>query len=269
MYKLAYLCFAFYFISLHVVAQEDILDQSVFAECALTVSPKECTHKKLRSEISSLFTSDVIVSLRTKNPENHIDISAAFVTDEKGAIEPYETEVICNNALLKEKITDYLNNLPALLPKNKSIDNGRCVYVLSYVFIFNEKTIDYYAADRLDLIAKDLKLPVFPNAAFATPLDSDIESESKDDLINYLKKFISEKYRIPRNKEGARQIKLEAIIHILKDGTSKVSKIIGGEEIFRKEYERVLKKIPKLKPESVKGIPVASSIKLPITITYN
>ena len=80
-----------------------------------------------------------------------------------------------------------------------------------------------------------------------------------------MKNLIYPEEAIDNGYEGT----VECDFYMDKDGFVNINNIEGPYGILEKEAERIIKKLPRFIPASVKEVPVAFSFKIPITYRIN
>ena len=245
-------------------------EQAVFTECKNERLPAQCTEDKLTADITALITGDIITEME-KSGFNYFSVSVLIMSDGDGKIIPAETEIRCEeNEALKTAIENYLNHLPAFYPKDSRLEETRSVHIINITYLQNTNNSNYHIASNEEL--KILKTPflsyIKPDNAPLYPGCEGYDNHQMEMfcLTNNITKSIHKNYMMPRNITGAGQDKMHISLIIPIDGKMRVEDIAGSSKPFQDEVFRVVKKLPKIKPATKKGIPVTIHLNLPLTI---
>lgn len=239
--------------------------QAVFAECSKVNQPGICTHKKMENDITALITQDIIKELE-KSGRKYFSISLLFITDENGKVITSETEIRCeNNDQLKLAIQNYVDNLPAFIPKDIKQAERRSVHIANLTYIQDTDTQSYHLGNDAELKAKgyapdyiNLDAPAAykncPEGTFA-----DMQKCLETDVRNAVMKAI-----YPPPIQGVERMKVYMLID--NDGKLIVEKIAGGSIACQESVMAAVKKVRQLTPAMKNGIPVPTYLMLPIVI---
>jgi hypothetical protein len=240
---------------------------SVSSECAEDEKPYTCTIKKLEAGVIALISTTVINTLPEES-KAYFNVSALIVTDANGLIIKDYTKIKSPSPFLDTRVQNYLDNLPAFIPKDKSYEERRSVKFVTLTFVRNNETKKYYVAENEDLKALNIK-PEYITADEASLYPGCERTGNYTTDFNCTQKkvyeFIIKNYRVPE-VQGAGQLKMMVKFSIDIKGVVKVESIEGGESGFQREARRVINRLPNLTPTKVKDIPIAVSFNLPITI---
>ncbi|TRW26415.1 hypothetical protein FMM05_03275 [Flavobacterium zepuense] len=243
------------------------LSSAVLPDCATEEKPFTCTDKKLEAGVISLINTIVINTLPEES-KAYFSVSAVIVTDENGLVIKDYTKIKSPSPFLDTRIQNYLNNLPAFIPKDKSYEERRSVDFINLTFILDSDTKKYYIAEKEDLKALNIKseyimadeASLYPGCERTGNYTTDFNCTQKK-----VYEFILKHYRVPQ-VQGPGQLKMMVTFSIDTKGVIKVESIEGGESGFQSEARRVINKLPNLTPTKVKDIPIKVSFNLPITI---
>lgn len=241
-------------------------EQAILPECDGAESGPKCTRLAIETGVKELITDDIVQELRAAGL-GHFTVSWAFITDADGKVVPKDTGVLCENKTLENRTRTYLDNLPVFLPKHNSLKERRSVHISYMTFIYDETSQKYIEATAETLNEKGIKpemVPldkpfIYPGCEGATAQEHDACSKGK------LYEYIVKRYKVPPS-DVAGTVKMMAKFIINADGEIVVDTIEGGSSPFRKELQRVLKKLPDVKPAEMRGIPIRISYTLPVTI---
>lgn len=250
----------------YIVLAQKLGEHAVFTECKNEKLPAQCTEDKLTSDITALITGDIIAEIE-KNSTTFFSISLLFISDENGKIIPTETEIRCaGNETLKKVIENYLNTLPSLIPKDEKLEERRSVQIVNITYVQNEDNSNYHIAGYEELkTMKGLLNYIVPDTAPVYPGCEELLFQSKC-LSENITKNIHKNYVMPRNIIGTGQDKMHVSLIIPIDGKMRVEEIAGSSKPFQDEVSRAIRRSPKIKPATKKGIPVATHVNLPLTI---
>ena len=148
------------------------------------------------------------------------------------------------------------------------MEERRSFHFVSFTLLRNDETLKYYVAENIDLRERKIKADyIMPDEASRHP-DCEKTGNYDNDFNCTQKKvyeYIIKNYKLP-NVKSAGQLKMNVAFSIDTQGMIKVNKIEGGEYWFQKEARRVIENLPKLTPTYYRGMAIAVSFNLPITI---
>lgn len=244
------------------------VERAVFDSCIEEEDAFTCSRDKILEDIYSLINTKHIAGTEQKEG-SYITLSLVFVVNHEGNVMPEETEVISSYQPLENSVYEYIKNLPVFIPKNTGEYNNRTLYYYAKVYLFDNEKKSYESVTSFDLIKKGIKLEKNPRSIKPDmqPLHPKCKSVSNPNecTAKMLLDFISKKYRIPYTNNSG-QVKMYVILSVGIDGKVEVSDILGGTDIFKNELKRVIKKLPKLEPGVMRGIPIKTGYNLPFTI---
>ena len=264
--------FTLFILLLQTTVTAQTFKSAIFKECYDSQDPVNCTQEKLEIEISNLVTYDITKDIIQNIKEEYFSISVIFVTDKNGKITPEDTEIRCDNLLFKKAITDYINTLPQLYPKNNEDLEKRTLHTIYQTYKFDYVIKKYYPASKQRLDAEKIfpsyfmhdRPVLYPGCEFKKK-----EKENNSCTTKKIMKFITKNLIIPDLGNDSKVVNIITAITIEKDGTTTIKKIYGPEDILNKEMERVIKSFPIFTPAKMKGFPIASSYTFPVKITYH
>lgn len=246
-------------------------EQAVFKDCITEASPYNCTVNRFKTEIAALITPQFTAALKEEIGADYFSVSIILLIDENGKVVEEETDILCHYKPLEEAIRTYLYNLPDFYPKDTKQKDRRSVYVLNYVFLYNLIQKSYVHAPKNVLSTSQIKPEILPPDSYPTYEDCKFQDAGNDKCFSTtITKLITKKMRYPRSDEKNKEIKLLAYLTISKTGDVTLDRVEGDEDnYFYNELTRLIKKLPKPEPARIRGIAVASSYKMPLTIRLN
>ena len=243
----------------------------VFPICKLVPSnlQNKCFNESMDEHIKKYFNyPDLAIDLQLQSVVN-----VFFEINNEGLIENvfaksnlvgarYDNQVSLNtaNMLFEKSAKEIIMKLPKMIPG--SLNDS----LSSFPF---QIPITYRLPSKVDDLNKIFS---FENVEIAPFFPGCEESNNKDRKICFkeqIDKHINNNLRYPKrikNKKENTVVFVEIIIE--KDGKIYDVSILGPD-IFRKEVERVIKKLPSLKPALITNIPVAVSYNIPILFKPN
>lgn len=242
-------------------------EHAIFTECKNEKLPAQCTEDKLTAGITALITGEMIAEIE-KNSTTFFTVSVLFISDENGKIIPAETEIRCaGNEALKKAIENYLNTLPSFIPRDEKLEERRSVQIVNITYVQNIDNNNYHIAGYeemkvlktagLNLIGPDTA-PLYPGCE-----ESIFQSKCLSEKIT---KSIHKNYTMPRNITSTGSDKMHISLIIPIDGKMRVEEIAGSSKPFQDEVSRAVRRLPKIKPATKRGIPLATHVNLPLTI---
>ena len=266
--------FISFFFLLNIYSQDTSEPESnfpIFPICKLVPSSlqNKCFNESMDEHIEKYFNyPDLAIDLQLQSVVN-----VFFEINNEGLVEnvfaksnlvgaSYDNQGSLNtaNMLFEKSAEEIIMKLPKMIPGklNDSISSFPFQIPITY---------------RLPSKADDLnKIFSFKNIETAPFFPGCEESKNKDrktcfkeKIDNHIKKNLRYPKRIKNKKENT-VVFVEIIIE--KDGKIYDVSILGPD-IFRKEVERVIKKIPLLKPALINNFPVAVSYNIPILFKPN
>ena len=266
--------FISFFFLLNIYSQdtsEPELNFPIFPICKLVPSSlqNKCFNESMDEHIEKYFNyPDLAIDLQLQSVVN-----VFFEINNEGLVEnvfaksnlvgaSYDNQGSLNtaNMLFEKSAEEIIMKLPKMIPGklNDSISSFPFQIPITY---------------RLPSKADDLnKIFSFKNIETAPFFPGCEESKNKDrktcfkeKIDNHIKKNLRYPKRIKNKKENT-VVFVEIIIE--KDGKIYDVSILGPD-IFRKEVERVIKKIPLLKPALINNVPVVVSYNIPILFKPN
>ena len=245
-------------------------EQAVFADCVTASLPYDCTLEKFEKDITALLTPQFTAELKDVIKADYFSVSIILLTDENGKIVREETDILCHYEPFKTAIKNYLSNLPSFYPKDTEQKDRRSVFTLNYTFIYTNFKGGYFPASHKVLTAAHIKPETLPLDSYPTYADCKSEEFANDSCFrNVISKVLTRKMRFPSSNEKNKVIKLYMSIKISKTGEITLESVDAADVYFTDEIRRVIKKLPKPEPAKVRGLPVASSFTVPLTVTLN
>lgn len=241
---------------------------SFLPECKDAEFPKNCTTKKIETDINNLVTNDMLKIVLATGKE-HFVVEVIFIVDENGKIIPAETRFLTEIESLKKPLENYLANLPTFIPKGSSAKERRELYMISLNYIRDNNGQNYHIADDWEMIVKNIKrdyikfdeYPVYPGC-------EGTKGSNQECMTSLINRRIAKTFRIPGNAPDGQVNMMEKLI-ITDEGKIEIGNIVGGSEDFRKEIKRIFKSLPKVSPAKISGIPISISFNLPVTINIS
>jgi len=244
--------------------------RAVLTECIKEEDPSKCTSDKLKSDVLALITPTIITNL-PPSAKAYFSVSVAFMTDANGTVIKENTLIKSPSYLLNKSIKSYVDSLPVFTPKHPSIEERRSMHFVSFTLLRNDETLKYYVAESIDLRERKIKPDyVLPDEASLYPGCEKTGNYNNDFSCTQKKvyDYIIKNYKVP-NVKASGQIKMIVTFSIDTKGVINIDNIEGGEYWFQKEARRVIETLPTFTPTFYKGMAIAVSFNLPITLNLN
>lgn len=189
-------------------------------------------------------------------------LTFAFVYQKNKSIRE-DIDISFSNNDLKEKLKKFLLELKPLT-KNDSIDETLKAKHYEFVFLKNKNNKLYIASE--DLLKEmnyksELKFGQIPY-----PKECTNSAELRICFNSYISKHIIKNFKYPNKalRKGI-QGKVDCKFYIDREGNVVLFKLEGPDPLLESEAERILKKLPKFVPGTIKGVPVKMAFTIPIT----
>lgn len=251
----------------YIIVAQKLGEQAVYMDCKNAEDPNSCSQIKFSDDIKLLLTPKILAEIKDSSLKDGFSISASFLSDKDGKIIPDDIQILCKNASLHSAIKNYILNLPPFYPKDSNFQERRSAHLFFFIFLPDDDNKSYHSATQLE------KSNSLTKQEFA-PLDNHTTLEGCTDkndswpsecFINEIRKIVTRKYIIPEtNLYGT--VRMFAIFYVNSEGTIVLSKVTGGTKDFIDAMENVFKKLPKVIPATLKGIPVPQAFSLPVTL---
>ncbi len=237
-----------------------------YDDCKIEKEFYTCEREILEREILNLITPETESNIIANFTNSYSVLTLAFVFQDNNPIRE-DIDIDFSDNDLKEKLKNFLLQLEPF-PKNDSINNQLKVRHHEFVFYAKENKTLLIANDKMlkELSYKsDFKFGIKPRPYECT------DSNDYDRCINtfiskhIIKNLIYPDEAIDNGLEGT----VECDFYIDKEGFVNVKKTEGPYGILEKEAERIIRKLPRFIPGSVKDIPSAFSFRIPITYSIN
>ncbi|WP_116786888.1 hypothetical protein [Flavobacterium psychrotrophum] len=246
-------------------------EQAVFTDCVKEISPYKCTLEKFESDITALITPQFTAELKDRLLIDYFSLSIILLTDENGKVVQEETDILCHYDPLKNEIRRYLHNLPALYPKDSKMKDRRSVFIINYVFLYSTTKNCYINAPQSVISTSHIKQEMLTMDSY--PAYENCKHEGVENEVCFHKTFsklLTKKMRYPHSNEKNKIIRLILDLSFSRTGEITLEYVEGDEDnYFHNELTRLIKKLPRPEPASVRGLPVAARYKLPLTIRLN
>ena len=264
--------YTFFILLLYTPVIAQTFESAIFKECFDSPDPIICTTEKLEIDISNLVTYDITHDISKNIEKEYFSISFIFVTDYLGNVIPKDTEIHCDNLLLKEAITLYINTLPQLLPKSNGDKEKRTLHTIYQTYKFDYVIKKYYPISKKRLAVEKIQPKYF--ICDKPVLFPGCNYKKKDQGINArtnkkIRQLINKNFIIPDLGNDSKIVEIRVTMTIEKDGTTTIRKIESPEEILNQEMERVIKLLPIFTPAKMRDFPVATTYTFPTKINYH
>lgn len=237
-------------------------NRATLPDCAPSTEQEKCTMFMISANINTLVVGDPVDAVR-QLAGDHFFLHFAFIIDKEGKVIHDFTEVECIVPSIKEKVVSYLNSLPEFtVPKQlKKSKDGRSVYLASITYVYDDAYKLYQIAPKEKLKALGIKF--VPGTLVSQPrhkecADGDTEICTKTKITQYF----GQNFQIPNVPAGS--YKFMVTFTVDEDGD--VDDVDASDPRFQNESKRLLKKLPRLIPATIREIPVRVQYNLPVTV---
>lgn len=238
-------------------------NRAIFKECKSDSLSSRCTKNKLRADIIALMTAEFSHDIKTNHNADYLSVSAIILIDENGKIVPEETDIKCNYKPLKNAIKQYLANLPDFYPADKNLTERRSVYIISETFVYSNYIREFVAVNPTDLKALGIK----PD--YLGPDTEPSLKKPRKDGKNGILDIVNERFKkvsFYKTDGDFKIIKIAINISCDEFGVLNIEKIEAENHSFDERIRKAFKKLPDFLPATVRGIPVATTWRAPVTI---
>ncbi len=160
------------------------------------------------------------------------------------------------NQIFEQASIDIMNKLPLMKPGKINGEVSSFPFDIPIIYRLPSSTNDFTKVYPLDSVEW---APLFPETKNISPEESKIYFKKR--IADHIKKYL----RFPRKSKNLND-QVIVFVEIIVENDGNIYEITAfGNEEFRKEAERVIKKIPSLEPGLINDYPVAISYTVPIT----
>ena len=160
------------------------------------------------------------------------------------------------NQIFEQASIDIMNKLPLMKPGKINGEVSSFPFDIPIIYRLPSSTNDFTKVYPLDSVEW---APLFPETKNISPEESKIYFKKR--IADHIKKYL----RFPRKSKNLND-QVIVFVEIIVENDGNIYEITAfGNEEFRKEAERVIKKIPSLEPGLINDYPVEISYTVPIT----
>ncbi|RRQ49519.1 M56 family peptidase [Maribacter algicola] len=241
----------------NMVTFAEIDEVPIFPGCEDASDKRACFNEKIQLHISKNFRYP------DQALEQNIEgrVSVMFTIDSDGNIVNIQKRG--QHPLLEDEVVRIISKLPKMEPGVKDGKNVNIPYSIPVVFqldgtsaqtIRTNKALESNAVPFGEVDA----VPVFPGCENAT--------DSRACFNEKIMRHISKNFSYPQEaQDRGIQGRVSALFTISKDGNVENIDMRGPDKLLEDEVERILKRLPVMKPGKNKGEKVAVAYSIPVT----
>lgn len=251
----------------YIVVAQKLGEQAVYMECKNAEDPNSCSQTRFSDDVTLLLTPKIITEIKDSSLKDGFPVSASFLSDKDGKIIPKGIQVLCKNVSLHLAIKNYILNLPSFYPKDSNNQERRSAHLFFFIFLPDTDGKSYHSATNLEKsksLIKEEYAPLDNHTTLEGCTDKN-DTFPSECFIKEIRKIVAQNYVVPEtNLNGT--IRMFATFYVNSEGTIVLSKVTGATRDFIAATENVFKKLPKVIPATLKGVPVLQAFTLPVTL---
>ena len=263
--------FLFITLSQFTFSQESQLVQDeefpVFPICSLV--PSSMQNICFEETISEHIANNFVYPKAAMDLELQAVVKVFFEIDKNGKVDKLfakaslvgvkfnEKEALLEaNQIFEQASIDIMNKLPLMKPGKINGEVSSFPFDIPIIYRLPSSKNDFNKVYPLESVEW---APLFPETKNISPEESKIYFKKR--IADHIKKYL----RFPRKSKNLND-QVIVFVEIIVENDGNIYEITAfGNEEFRKEAERVIKKIPSLEPGLINDYPVAISYTVPIT----